>query len=820
MTAASRRLLTKGPGTALQVFLLVALIGICSGEAAERKANTSAVVIENGVPKLAINGKVINNMFGVEVFSADVNAEKPEFLADMKKAIDRTAALNIPIFSFEILWHDYDHSKTVPQNAEEAAGRFNTANLDAVLDYAAQRGVYVMLELLKHQHWALPSWWKSYKSNSSGSQMLGPPSPAVDVYNREQTPVASFQNPDHHELLESLLKKLILRYRDHPAVFGYGINMGPTGENGYIPNYIDMYLNKSMPRIDLRSVMGDYSPVAVKNFIAFLKRKYPSIDDLNSKWNTHYRTFEEITPPYPRMTSAWETFASNGDDRPSMRDWQTFRHEAIVEEWKFLSGLVRRLDPNKVIMGKTNWSPMAAQTGTEFMQVSSVEVNSQKLIDMDKMDACLQIRDYMPEAAHTSSYSKLDYVHFSRFSKKYGTIRIFNLDNSVKKSGGVMDISIALPAKETLKKEGCYLWFPVLLESDKFPKPDWSWNEIEALVKRSGAEELKGVKIDEPPTKFFFDEENTMPHYYDSLPGLKTSGLAFALSKALFDSDPQPVGFVSSADVMAAPPDPKKTKLLVLTNQRFIHPTIAANLKTYVDSGGTLLLLGSNGIFDSDGRKDASAIRKLAPLIGESHLRGLYEWGVETRIKIPIFAVSKDKGKYLELDISKDPDENFQTLTGALPKSINLPKKGRLIFVSTDGRPTLKEMGGDYSKRPESPVPPPTQAPNAAGPTMPSPGGSQSSAPYPGGQPQPPQYGGSPSPGAPSPQQQYGPSPASNAGAQSPLPQKRNFIKDWDKNGDGVVTRDEFTGDPAVFDRLDLNHDGKITPEEAAAAGE
>jgi hypothetical protein len=31
-----------------------------------------------------------------------------------------------------------------------------------------------------------------------------------------------------------------------------------------------------------------------------------------------------------------------------------------------------------------------------------------------------------------------------------------------------------------------------------------------------------------------------------------------------------------------------------------------------------------------------------------------------------------------------------------------------------------------------------------------------------------------------------------------------------DKNGDGRISRDEFTGQPAMFDRLDLNHDGYL----------
>jgi len=36
-------------------------------------------------------------------------------------------------------------------------------------------------------------------------------------------------------------------------------------------------------------------------------------------------------------------------------------------------------------------------------------------------------------------------------------------------------------------------------------------------------------------------------------------------------------------------------------------------------------------------------------------------------------------------------------------------------------------------------------------------------------------------------------------------------IRAYDRNGDGVITRDEFPGDAAAFDRLDRNHDGVLT---------
>jgi hypothetical protein len=39
-----------------------------------------------------------------------------------------------------------------------------------------------------------------------------------------------------------------------------------------------------------------------------------------------------------------------------------------------------------------------------------------------------------------------------------------------------------------------------------------------------------------------------------------------------------------------------------------------------------------------------------------------------------------------------------------------------------------------------------------------------------------------------------------------------------DRNGDGDVSRTEFPGRPEDFDKIDLDHDGLISLEEAEAA--
>jgi len=62
---------------------------------------------------------------------------------------------------------------------------------------------------------------------------------------------------------------------------------------------------------------------------------------------------------------------------------------------------------------------------------------------------------------------------------------------------------------------------------------------------------------------------------------------------------------------------------------------------------------------------------------------------------------------------------------------------------------------------------------------------------------------------------------ASAGAASAQAPDPAAIIKNWDKNGDGSVSKEEWVaaGRPAErFDAVDANKDGKVTAEELAAA--
>ena len=157
------------------------------------------------------------------------------------------------------------------------------------------------------------------------------------------------------------------------------------------------------------------------------------------------------------------------------------------------------------ILEKSLWVKQAGihtdkNTGTSNMLISAVAVNEKQLIDIDKVDRGITEKDYLSEK-HVSA-SRIDYADMVKFNRKYGTLRVCNLENSTESPGHRIEIERSIAVKNAIRDEGGYLWFVVALEHDRMFKPCWSWEEITELVKRSNINELKSVIIKDPPVLF------------------------------------------------------------------------------------------------------------------------------------------------------------------------------------------------------------------------------------------------------------------------------------------------------------------------------
>ena len=200
-----------------------------------------------------------------------------------------------------------------------------------------------------------------------------------------------------------------------------------------------------------------------------------------------------------------------------------------------------------------------------------------------------------------------------------------------------------------------------------------------------------------------------------------------------------------------------------MANQRFLANEIAEKLRKYVSKGGTILLVGSNGVFDALFKKNAQSIRTLAPQLSDRQIQALYDWGLQDDIRVPFIVVSANGSRFIEVPLKGDPGANYRQLAAALPITLGLSENGKLSLIS---HPIPHEMRMHKG----------LDTPQGSGQIQPQ------------GRP---------------------PSPS----------QEKNFIRDFDVNGDGIVSREEFPGPVEVFNRLDINRDGVITKEEAEANG-
>ncbi|MDD5594072.1 MAG: beta-galactosidase, partial [Candidatus Margulisbacteria bacterium] len=202
---------------------------------------------------------------------------------------------------------------------EPDAGRFSFADLDRAMNLCAKLGLQVLLGIPTSQ---VPPWFYRLYPDSRPVAQDGTLYPEAGP-----RPNVCKDNPHYRKLAERLTRKLVSRYKDHPALKFWQVDNEPV-----------------YPPLD-HTTANDFCHCedTRRAFIAWAKKKYGSLEKLNEVWGTKFWTntlsrFEDITTP---KAGIWEAVSPH-----IFLDWFRFKTDSLTNWIGYLAKIVRSIDKN------------------------------------------------------------------------------------------------------------------------------------------------------------------------------------------------------------------------------------------------------------------------------------------------------------------------------------------------------------------------------------------------------------------------------------------------------------------------------------------
>jgi hypothetical protein len=340
----------------------------------ESGAKISEVKIIDGIPKLFVSGKEMNSS-AVNVYYYPPQGENrapaygsADWTAKMKALIDQAAGDNAKLILLNVWWSDLDKSTSRPENIGD---NFHFAPLDAVFNHASQKGAYIIpiFTLFPFD----PDWWLKennfppYNTDGKICDFCETDS-AGNVYTNNSINSDVAQR-DFGGFVEAVVK----RYKDNPALAGWDMGIGATGEDGYGPNYIALKVKNidNLPKFNVPiGTYTDYSPYFERKFKEWLAKKYSSDQKLQAAWNNKSATLAsvsipkpsevfqmqsgELPPMFPDPTDIFAG-AQNGTDgsehlNTKGKDFYEFRNEMRRKDRQYYASLIKKNDPSHILL--------------------------------------------------------------------------------------------------------------------------------------------------------------------------------------------------------------------------------------------------------------------------------------------------------------------------------------------------------------------------------------------------------------------------------------------------------------------------------------
>lgn len=348
------------------LILAASLAGANSAQAAP-----SAVGRERGRPILLVDGKPATSGF-VEIYyypgrgnpmPGQPEYGDPRWVEAMKRAVDTALAQGVRLVMASVWWSDIDRSPARP-SAPQAA-RYDFAPLDAVMDYAVKRKAQVVLKTSANHF--LPDWWLAEQGFPPGAgyqERSACRSCETDAYGTAYAN-PSMGSPEARRDFGAFLEALVGRYRTHPALVGWAFGLGPTGEDGYGPNYIVVDAPGGGPGLGRRPMMfTDYSPDFTARFRSWLTARYGTDAGLRQAWGDPKVSLADFRVPPPAelvrepALFSRRPFPDAANDRdgdparwltPKGMDFYAFRNWARDDETDYFARLFKTLDKKHVL---------------------------------------------------------------------------------------------------------------------------------------------------------------------------------------------------------------------------------------------------------------------------------------------------------------------------------------------------------------------------------------------------------------------------------------------------------------------------------------
>lgn len=218
----------------------------------------------------------------------------------IERDIARMKAAGMEVVRFgDLSWDSFEPSE----------GKFDFRLTDWIMDRMQAAGLKVILDIPGQP---APVWMHH---KYPGVSIVNQAGTRLDPAERYMDNVA---DPDYRRLLRRLAEKMLARYAKHPALFAIGYNN------------------------EIGNGLVSYSEADRKRFVAWLQKKYGSIDALNAAWATQrwsrrINTWAEVRLPYMDGPTPYERYL----------DMRRFWSDATIDVLRDLDALRRKHAPDK-----------------------------------------------------------------------------------------------------------------------------------------------------------------------------------------------------------------------------------------------------------------------------------------------------------------------------------------------------------------------------------------------------------------------------------------------------------------------------------------